>query len=93
VNSKNDLEAQDDYVMLYTGKDSYLKQQTMKYFERHLDENDFVRVHRSYIVRIRKIESIESHGRDTHEMTLKNGRKIPVSRSGYGRLKEILKND
>jgi two-component system LytT family response regulator len=86
------LEAQDDYVMLYTGKDSYLKQQTMKYFERHLDENDFIRVHRSYIVRIEEIKSIESHGRDAHEMTLKNGRRIPVSNSGYGGLKRILKN-
>lgn len=55
------LEAQDDYVMIYTKDDRFLKQQTMKFFERHLDPELFVRVHRSYIVNVQAIDRIEPY--------------------------------
>ena len=45
------VEAQDDYVMIYHTDGKALKQQTMKYYEDNLPRNDFVRIHRSYIVR------------------------------------------
>jgi two-component system LytT family response regulator len=85
------LEAQDDYVMLHTKEDSYLKQQTLKYFESHLDPGAFLRIHRSYMVRISAIKQIESHTKDSHRVSLINGRHLPVSKSGHARLKEVLK--
>ncbi len=86
----NYLEAQDDYVMIYTDEGKYLKQQTMKYFENHLDPEQFVRVHRSYIANIACIERIEPYEKTNFILILKDGNKVPVSRSGMQVLKENL---
>lgn len=86
----NYLEAQDDYVMIYTDEGKYLKQQTMKYFEQHLDSQQFVRVHRSYIANIASIERIEPYEKSNFVMILKDGNKVPVSRGGMQVLKENL---
>ena len=86
----NFLEAQDDYVMIYTDEGKYLKQQTMKYFEKHLDNQQFVRVHRSYIANIACIERIEPYEKSNFILILKDGNKVPVSRSGMQVLKENL---
>ena len=84
------LEAQDDYVKLYTADGNFLKQQTMKYYEKRLPKEEFLRIHRSYIVRLKEISKIEPFGKDTHVTTLKDGTELSVSRSGYSRLKEVL---
>jgi two-component system, LytTR family, response regulator len=86
----NFLEAQDDYVMIYTDDGKYLKQQTMKYFEQHLDSQQFVRVHRSYIANVTCIERIEPYEKSNFILILKDGNKVPVSRSGMQVLKENL---
>ncbi len=86
----NFLEAQDDYVMIYTDEGKYLKQQTMKYFEQHLDNKQFVRVHRSYIANITCIERIEPYEKSNFVLILKDGNKVPVSRSGMQVLRENL---
>ncbi|MDA3890735.1 MAG: LytTR family DNA-binding domain-containing protein [Salinivirgaceae bacterium] len=84
------IEAQDDYVMLYTEKSKYLKEKTMKYYESHLDEKQFVRVHRSYIVRIDAVKRLEPYGKSSYIAVLSNGQKANVSLSGYKKLKEVL---
>ena len=86
----NFLEAQDDYVMVYTDEGKFLKQQTMKYFEKHLDNQQFVRVHRSYIANIACIERIEPYEKSNFILILKDGNKVPVSRGGMQVLKESL---
>ncbi|MEN8158053.1 MAG: LytTR family transcriptional regulator DNA-binding domain-containing protein [Bacteroidota bacterium] len=86
----NFLEAQDDYVMIYTDDGKYLKQQTLKYFENHLDQEQFVRVHRSYIANITCIERIEPYEKTNYILILKDGNKVPVSRSGMQVLKSNL---
>lgn len=84
------LESQDDYVMIYTRDGKYLKQKTMKYFENHLPNQSFIRVHRSYIVRIDFVEQIELYEKDSYIIKLKNAQSIPVSKSGYNRLRQSL---
>jgi two-component system LytT family response regulator len=84
------LEAQDDYVMIYLEKEKFLKQKTMKFFEDRLPPKDFIRVHRSYIVRMDKISRIEPYEKSTSLILLKDGRQIPASRSGLSKLKGIL---
>jgi len=84
------VEAQDDYVMIYHTEGKALKQQTMKFFEDNLSKTDFVRVHRSYIVRVSEIKRIEPYGKDNHVAVLKSGDKLPVSRTGFGHLKDEL---
>jgi two-component system LytT family response regulator len=85
------FEAQDDYVMIYTPGERFLKQQTMKYFEKHLDSESFIRVHRSYIVNVQSIDRIEPYEKTNFILILKNGSKVPVSRSGMQVLKGKLK--
>jgi two-component system LytT family response regulator len=84
------VEAQDDYVMIYHSAGKALKQQTMKFYEENLPVNDFVRIHRSYIVRVQEINRIEPYEKDNHVAVLKSGEKLPVSRAGYKHLKEEL---
>lgn len=84
------LQAEDDYVMIFIEGEKHLKQQTMKYFETHLDPREFVRVHRSYIARIGFIESIELYEKESYILKLKNGNTLPVSKSGYLNLRGKL---
>lgn len=84
------LEAQDDYVMIYTQQGRFLKQQTMKYYEKHLDPDQFIRVHRSYIVNVQVIERIEPYEKTNYILLLADGNKVPVSRSGMQVLKDKL---
>jgi two-component system, LytTR family, response regulator len=84
------LEAQDDYVMIYHSGGKALKQQTMKFYEENLPKSGFVRIHRSYIVRIEEINRIEPYTKDNYLAILHSGDKLPVSRTGYKHLKEEL---
>ena len=82
------LEAQDDYVMVYTRESRHLKQKTMKYFEAHLNAEEFVRIHRSYIVRVEEIAQMQLYEKDSYIVILKNGAKLPVSKTGLPKLKK-----
>jgi two-component system LytT family response regulator len=82
-------EAQDDYVALRTEGKSWLKQQTISSLESALDPRRFLRVHRSYLVNVERIARIDSNTKDTWAAVLTDGSKIPVSRSGYLRFREI----
>ncbi len=84
------LEAQDDYVMVHHNEGRALKQQTMKYYEDNLPGNDFIRIHRSFIISVHEISKIEPYGKDTHIVILKSGDRLPVSKTGYQNLKEKL---
>ncbi len=53
------VEALSDYVILNTAKRKYIIHSTMKGLEKKLPESDFIRVHRSYIINMNKIEAIE----------------------------------
>ncbi|MEI9918841.1 MAG: response regulator [Bacteroidota bacterium] len=84
------LEAFDDYVKIHTKDGFYLKKKTMSYFEKTLDQNEFVRIHRSYLLNIQELTRIEPLEKDNHVVLLKSGVRIPLSSTGYTRLKEIL---
>jgi two-component system LytT family response regulator len=86
-------EAQDDYVALHSEKKSWLKQLSMAGLEASLDPARFVRVHRSYLLNVEKIVKIEPYTKDTKLAVLADGAQIPISRSGYARLKELMAID
>jgi len=90
VNDIHFLEADDDYVRIHTADGSFLKKKTMTYFEQVLDAGLFVRVHRSYILQLAQITRIESPDNEHHLAVLKSGAKVPLSRSGYPKLKAVL---
>lgn len=84
------LEAADDYVKVHTKDGYFLKNKTMAHFEKALDTAQFARTHRSYIINLSQITRIDPYEKDGHVAILRNGTKVPVSRSGYSKLKEIL---
>lgn len=84
------IEAYDDYVKIHTTKDVALKKKTMSFYENTLDPSQFVRIHRSYILQLSHLTRIEPLEKDTYIALLKNGSKLPLSKSGYAKLKEIL---
>ncbi len=84
------LEAADDYVKIHTTDGCFLKNKTMGYFEETLDEQNFIRIHRSYIINIQLISRIDPYEKDSHLAVLSIGVKLPVSKSGYAKLKQVL---
>ena len=84
------IEAYDDYVKIFTAKEMFLKKKTMGFYENNLDANQFVRVHRSFIVNLAFLTKIEPLEKDTHTALLKSGVRVPLSKSGYTKLKAVL---
>ncbi len=84
------LEAADDYVKINTKEGSFLKNRTMAHFENILDSTQYVRTHRSYIINVQLITRLDPYEKDNHLAILKDGKKVPVSKTGYTKLKEVL---
>jgi two-component system LytT family response regulator len=85
------IEAQDDYVQVVADGRAWLKSQRLSELEEQLDPGAFLRVHRSYIVSLAAIERIDPSGKDGHCAVLRGGARIPVSRSGYAKLRDLMK--
>ncbi len=84
------MEAQDDYVSLNSEGKAYLKQQTLTDLERKLDPARFVRIHRSYLVNLDRLARIDTEGGEPRAVVLEDGTRVPLSRSGYQRIKKRL---
>lgn len=84
------IEAYDDYVKIFTSKEMFLKKKTMSFYEKTLDETQFVRVHRSYILNLQQLTKIEPLEKETYLALLKTGAKVPLSKTGYAKLKSVL---
>lgn len=84
------IEAYDDYVKIFTKDTYYLKKKTMNYYEQVLDSSQFFRTHRSFIINLQELTKIEPLEKNTYVVLLKNGKRIPLSRTGYSKLKETL---
>lgn len=84
------LEAQDDAVVVRSGKRRLWKTQTLASLAGTLDPSRFVRVHRSYVVNLQRIARIERYAKNSHIAILADGSRVPISRDGYARLKERL---
>jgi two-component system LytT family response regulator len=84
------LEAADDYVKIHTKEGAFLKNKTMGHFEKVLNQNLFVRTHRSFMANITEITRIDPYEKDNHLAILKSGARVPVSKTGYVKLKLVL---
>jgi two-component system LytT family response regulator len=83
-------EAQDDYVCLHVGKKEHLKTQTLGDLEARLDPARFVRIHRSYLLNLDRLARLELDARESRIAILRDGVQLPVSRTGYQRLRERM---
>jgi two-component system, LytTR family, response regulator len=84
------VESMDDYVMIYTTEGRHMKQKTMHYFEDTLNPKEFVRIHRSYIVKVSEINEIQQYEKESYIVILHDKTKLKVSKTGYKNLKDVL---
>lgn len=76
--------------MIVSGGTKLKKQQPVGDLAGELDPDRFVRIHRSYLLHIERIEKIELYAKDSRVAILRDGSRLPVSRSGYATLRELL---
>jgi len=81
------IEAQADNVAFHANGREHLKTQRISELEAQLDPARFVRVHRSFIINLAALQGLERTDSDAYIARMKNGKRIPVSRSGYERLR------
>ncbi|MCL1909007.1 MAG: LytTR family transcriptional regulator DNA-binding domain-containing protein [Holophagaceae bacterium] len=84
------IQAQDDYVLLKTQEKGHLKQQTLSSLEKRLDSGRFLRIHRSFIVQLDRLARLEQKDTESWVAVLTGGARLPVSKSGYAKLKEKI---
>jgi two-component system LytT family response regulator len=84
------VEAQDDVVRVQAEGTAHRKQMTLASLAERLDPARFVRVHRSFLLNIERLDRVELYAKDSRVAILKDGTRLPVSRSGYAALKQLL---
>ena len=75
------IEADDYYAKLHVGGKTHLVRETMRQLEGKLDPRQFVRVHRSAIVRIDRVQTLHPYFKGSHVLTLRDGTRVTLSRS------------
>jgi two-component system, LytTR family, response regulator len=84
------IEAADNYVRLHAGRESHLLRETMNSLERKLDPDQFLRVHRSRIVNIRKIKELQPLFRGEYDIMLRDGTRLESGRGYRAGLQKLL---
>ena len=84
------IEAQADQVAFHAHGREHLKTQRISELEAQLDPARFVRVHRSFIINLAALQGLEKTDSEAYTARMKNGKRIPVSRSGYERLRSAV---
>jgi len=82
------IEAQGDYLAVIADGRTYLKPQRISEVEEQLDPRRFLRVHRSFIINLEFLQGLERQGSERYYARLRSGKRVPVSRSGYERLRQ-----
>jgi two-component system LytT family response regulator len=84
------IEAQGDYLAIHAEGKCHLKPQRISEIEEQLDATRFLRVHRSFIISLAHLQAIERPGPDRHAARLRSGKRVPISRSGYEKLRTLV---
>ena len=82
--------AEGDYVRLHIGGRSYLLSERLHALEARLDPTRFKRVHRSTIVQLQRIASLDHAGAGAWSLTLASGKSLPIGRLHLTPLREAL---
>ncbi|MFB6098370.1 MAG: LytR/AlgR family response regulator transcription factor [Salinibacter sp.] len=90
VDDLTHITADGSYAELHTGEDTYVIRERMKTLAARLDPDEFVRVHRSAIVRLDEIELILRGGGGDYAVRLKDDTRVSVSRSRVDELQDRL---
>lgn len=69
------------YVEFFTAEKKYLQQGSLKSFSEKLDPAAFVRIHKTTLVNVNKVDSISSRGNGDYDLLLSNGQQLRLSRN------------
>ena len=84
------IQAERDYARIHADGKSYLVRRSLNELEERLDPAEFLRVHRSAIVRLDQILEVEVAGSSRYRVTLKGGGTLTVSRGRAQVLKQLI---
>jgi two-component system LytT family response regulator len=84
------VEAEDDYINIHAGGRTLMKTQSLSELAAELDSARFARIHRSYLLNLARLTSLERPSKDSVLACLADGTRLPVSRKGVERLRELL---
>jgi len=87
------IEAADNYVVLHTGRRTHVLRETLSRLEERLDPEQFVRIHRSAIVRLDRVVRLESASRGDYDVTLRDGTRLTLSRTCRSRLEKAVRTE
>jgi len=86
------IEAADYYSCLHVGNRKLMLRETIKQLASTLDPSNFVRIHRSVIVNVARVNEIFREGRGEGAVTLIDGQRLRMSRIGWQCLLEVSRN-
>ena len=92
VNEIDWIEAADYYCCLHVGAKSLMLRETIKQLAETLDPENFVRIHRSIIVNVNRVQEIFREGRSEGSVSLMNGQRLKMSRAGWQQLLVVTRN-
>ena len=84
------IRADDYYASVFAGGTAYVIRESLAELERRLDPREFMRVHRSAIVRLAMVRSLEHPANGRHRLVLRDGTRVPVSRSRHAAVARTL---
>ncbi|MGV8040201.1 MAG: LytR/AlgR family response regulator transcription factor [Thermoanaerobaculaceae bacterium] len=91
VDAVDVVESQDDCVVVRARGRRWRKTATLHELAQRLDPRRFVRVHRCFVLNLASIAGLETYAKDSRLAVLRDGSKVPVSRAGYARLRQLMK--
>ena len=83
------VQGADDYVTICTVSKEYLVSIRLSDLEAHLAKANFLRIHRSHLINLEYVKSIEPYDAARVEVVMKNGARIVASRTGSKRLRDL----
>ena len=83
------IEAEGKYVQVHVGNDSHLLRESISALDAKLDTKKFLRIHRSHIVNIERIQELEPWFHNEYRVILRDGTKLMMSRSCRKRLGDL----
>lgn len=83
------IEAEENYIRIHVGAQSYLMRHTLAAMEKKLDPAKFVRIQRTAIVNVDAVTELQTRGRDDYAV-LQSGTRIPLSRLYRAKLDALL---
>lgn len=84
------MESAANYVSLHVGKESYLVRETLQSLEQRLDPDQFIRIHRSTIVNLDRVQEIEPYFHGDYIVKLRDGQRLTLSRTYRERVQRQL---